>query len=180
MIRKFAFLCCFLTLLSACATTSPIQVDKTSTAAGKLSVGMELPVFSGTGLNGEYVDLAKVKGEKPIMLVFWTTWCGDCKNKMVAVNAMVEKYHRDIEIVGINVGMNDSEEKAKTYIIENGMTFPNVFDKTGELSEAYGLNKVFAIVIASKDGTTVMKLNSEPEIDDTVLEMLNSYSHNLQ
>jgi peroxiredoxin len=90
---------------------------------------------------------------------------------------MVRKYGEDdIQFVGINVGMNDTVDDAKAFVEKNKMTYPNVFDKTGELSEKYQLNKVFALILVSKDGTMMMRLNNIPDMDASVLEMLNSYN----
>ena len=164
MIRKVLFICCFLVLFA-------------STSFSAIRVGEQLPVFTGTDLNGQPLDLKQYVGEKPMMMVFWTSWCGDCPEKLAAINELVRRYGKeDIQFVGVNVGMNDTVEDAKAFIKENKMTYPNVFDKTGELSEKYQLNKVFALILVSKDGTMMMRLNNIPDMDSSVLEMLNSYN----
>ncbi len=165
MIRKVLFISCFLVLFASASSFSAIRV------------GEQLPVFSGTDLDGQPIDLNNYVGEKPMMMVFWTSWCDDCPEKLAAINDMVRKYGKDeIQFVGINVGMNDTEKDAKDFIKKNKMTYPNVFDKTGELSEKYQLNKVFALILVSKDGTMMMRLNNIPDMDASVLEMLNSYN----
>ena len=166
MIRmKIVFFCCFVALLA------PIS-------ALALNVGDKLPTFVGQDLNGKTVDLNTIVGKKPIMLVFWSTWCDDCKEKLPEINEMVKKYSDNgLEFIGINIGMKDTEKKARAYVKEKKMTYPNVFDKTGKLSEKYQLNKVFALIVAAKDGTIMMRFNNIPEFGDETLEILKTYVH---
>ncbi len=182
MIRMKMFLLCvfvFLTADIACAmVTSPnlTMMKKPETVTSKLHVGDPVPVFSSTGLAGQAVDLGSIVGEKPLLLVFWTSWCKDCPPKLRQVKDAVAALGKDsLVVVGVNVGMDDTEEKARAFIKENKMMYPNVFDKTGELSEKYQLNKVFSLIMVSKDGTILMRMNNVPIIDDSVIEMLNTF-----
>ncbi len=164
MKMKSMYLCCILLLF--CATA----------ALANIHVGNKVPLFTGTDLDGKPFDLASVAGKQPMILVFWTSWSKDCAKKIKDLQDKVEKLGKDkITLIGINVGMNDSEERARAFIKENNMQYPNVFDKTGALSEKYQLNKVFAMIMVSKDGTMMMRLNNVPIIDESVLEMLISY-----
>ena len=164
MIKRMLLFCCLLALIVP------------ASALSQAKMGEKLPAFSGIDLNGNPVDLNTIIGKKPIMLLFWATWCGDCKEKLFEINKLVKKYgKKDMEFIGINIGMNDTEDKARTYIKEQKMTYPNVFDKTGILSEKYQLNKAFALIVASKSGIVMMRLNNLPEFDDDSIEVLNSY-----
>jgi len=42
--------------------------------ASALGVGDKAPSFSGTELYGKSVDLGKILGKQPVMLVFWASW----------------------------------------------------------------------------------------------------------
>jgi peroxiredoxin len=164
MIKKILLFCCLLSLLVPVAAFSQAQI------------GEPLPAFSGIDLQGNPVDLNKIIGKKPIMLLFWASWCKDCKPKLKEINKLVAKYgEKDIQFIGINIGMKDSKKKARAFIKEYKMTYPNVFDKTGELSEKYQLNKAFALILASKGGTVVMRFNNVPEFGDDTIEALNSF-----
>jgi peroxiredoxin len=134
---------------------------------GATEVGEKLPAFTGKDMNGNPVDLAMVIGKKPVMLIFWSTWCANCKQEIPKINKLVEKYQKKgMKFIGINVGMNDTEKKARKYIQDFKMTYPNVFDKTGELSEKYEIPQVLTVFVARKDGKVVMKFTTAPIIDD--------------
>ncbi len=155
MLQKyFVFACCLLTLLM------PI-------AAKATDVGKELPAFIGQDMDGKSVDLEKIIGTKPLMLIFWSSWCVNCKQEIPKINELVKKYQKQgMEFIGINVGMNDTEKKARQYIKDYKITYPVVFDKTGALSEKYQIPKVLTVLVARKDGKVVMKYFNAPEIDD--------------
>jgi len=54
-------------------------------------------------LPGKTVDLNTIVGNEPIMLVFWSTWCDDCKEKLPEINEMVKKYSDNgLRFIGIN------------------------------------------------------------------------------
>jgi peroxiredoxin len=158
--RKLLLFCCFLVLLT------PVSVLA-------YSVGDPMPTFVGTDLNGHPVDLTEIVGKKPVMLIFWTSWCSDCKDKLPEINELVMKYrHKGMVFIGINTGNSDTIVKARAYIKEHKMSYPNVFDKTGELTRKYELNKPFALVMANQDGKVVMKFNSVPKFGDETLKAL--------
>lgn len=184
MIRMKIFLLCVLVLLATGSAFAFVSAPGGSAKKlpprppSKIHVGDNTPVFQGKDMNGQAFDLDVIVGKKPIMLVFWSTWCKDCKRKLADINEIAKKYGQDdIFFVGINVGMNDSVEKALAYIEENEITYPNIFDETGALSEKYQLNKVFSLILIDKNGIMKMKLNRVPIVDDMTLKMLNASVH---
>ncbi len=146
-------------------------------ASWAVKVGGTLPAFKGVDMKGHPVDLSKVIGKKPVALVFWTTWCPDCRRKLSEVNDLVKKWrHKGLVFVGINAGMNDSQEKAAALMKELKVDYPTVFDKTGALSEKYRIKKVFCMIVAAKDGTVMMEYyDTVPIIDDNNFLVLKTY-----
>lgn len=166
MIRtKLIVFCCFLSLIIPASALA-------------LQVGDKLPTFIAKDLNGQTVDLNTIVGHKPVMLVIWSTYCGDCKKNLDKINEMVMKYrHKGIEFIGINIGRMDSLIKARAYVKKHKMSYPNIFDQDVELAKKYHLNKAFVLILAAKDGTVVMKLDNVPEFDETTIETLNTYNY---
>ena len=130
--------------------------------------------FTAKDMDGKTIDLATVIGTKPVMLIFWASWCPNCKTEVPKVNELVKKYQeKGMEFIGINVGHNDSERKARRFMDTTGMTYPVIFDNKGKISRQYGIQGVPTILVADKKGVIVFKNYGVPEISDDKFQQLN-------
>lgn len=140
-------------------------------AAFAVNIGETLPSFAAQDMDGKAVDLKDSIGKKPIMLIFWASWCPYCKTEVPKVNEQVGKYAaKGMEFIGIN----DSETRARSFMDKTGMNYPVVFDKTGTLSQQYRVQGVPTIIIADKKGPVVFKYFGVPEVTDENFKQLNN------
>jgi len=108
------------------------------------------------------------------MLIFWASWCPNCKSEVPKVNALVKKYKsKGMEFIGINVGYNDSEGKARRFMDKNGITYPVIFDKKGIIPRQYGVQGVPTVLVANKKGIVVFRNYEIPEISDEYFQQIN-------
>ena len=64
----------------------------------------------------------------PVVLNFWASWCIPCREEMPAFEAVWQDYRdRGVHVVGVNV--QDSEEAARAFMREIGVTYPIVIDE---------------------------------------------------
>src|SRR5690554_6901591 len=92
-----------------------------SAADGLLDELLNAPIHL---ISGETVSLAEYQGEKPVYLKFWATWCQPCRQQMPHFQHVQEKYGDEIEVIGINLGLNDDLGSVKDTIAEFGLTMP--------------------------------------------------------
>src|SRR5919108_5480992 len=72
-------------------------------------VGEPLPEFAVQTFDGKNLSRATLAG-KPLMLVFWNTWCPDCMRELPRINRLAEKFGpRGLVVLAVNTGLNDSE-----------------------------------------------------------------------
>jgi cytochrome c biogenesis protein CcmG, thiol:disulfide interchange protein DsbE len=98
-----------------------------STAPPKSLVGKPGPDFS-LALLGTSKTLSsdELKGH-PVVLNFWASWCVPCREEAPALQSAWEMYaNRGVRIVGVN--LQDSEQDAKDFVKEFGLTYPIVRD----------------------------------------------------
>lgn len=62
-----------------------------ATTLSAAQLGQPLIAFKGTDLKGEQYDLQQSIGTKPIMLIFWASWCPTCKSEAPKINKLAEK-----------------------------------------------------------------------------------------
>ena len=90
-------------------------------------------------ISGETVSLAEYKGERPVYLKFWATWCQPCRQQMPHFEHVQKEYGDEIEVIGINLGLNDDLSAVKDTIREFGLTMPMAIDDGGHLAQKFRL-----------------------------------------
>jgi len=101
------------------------------------------------------VSLEDFKG-KAVVLNFWATWCGPCREEMPLLEEYWNKYKKkDVVFLGIDV--MDDKNNAAEFIKKMGVTYPNLYDPTGKASSKYGVIALPATFFINKDGTIAFK-----------------------
>lgn len=138
-------------------------------------LGQPLIAFKGMDLKGEQYDLQQSIGTKPIMLIFWASWCPTCKSEVPKINKLVEKYQqRGMEFVAVNVGFNDTVERAQAFTQQTGMTYRAYFDGSGTIAGKYRLQGVPTVIIADRQGIIRFRNFTTPDIPDALFAELSA------
>jgi len=110
-----------------------------------------LPDFSLERLTGGQIALADYRGEKPVILDFWASWCPNCRRDMPVLSRFYRQYKDQIEVIGVNLQENRSA--VERYINSANIAFPIALDPAGLASRAYGVRYTNTHVLVNKDGT---------------------------
>lgn len=122
-------------------------------APGKMYTDMTI-----NDLNGQPRKLSDWVGKgQYVMIDFWASWCGPCRQEMPNVKANYEKYHEaGFEIIGISF---DQKANAwKEAVNQIGMKWPQLSDLGGWQSSAvgvYGINSIPASILVDGNGKIV-------------------------
>jgi len=104
--------------------------------------------FTLTTFDGEKITLSKLK-DKPVVLNFWASWCGPCREEGEALEATWQKYKDKIYFLGLNY--RDNKKDALAFIKEFKVTYPNGPDEDN-ISSDYGLTGVPETFVVNTDG----------------------------
>ena len=123
--------------------------------------------FKGMSLAGKPLDMEQVIGKRPVMLIFWASWCPSCRVEVPKINKLAEKYQgRGMDFIAINVGHNDSVERAQAFANKNGMTYPILFDSSSQITDQYRVQGVPTVIIADKRGIIRFRNFGAPDISE--------------
>jgi peroxiredoxin len=90
----------------------------------------------GELLGGGRTSLAANKG-KIVVLNFWGTWCPPCRVETPQFDRVYRKiHHRGVNFLGIDV--KDSRGNAKSFVHENDISYPIIYDHPDETALRLG------------------------------------------
>jgi thiol-disulfide isomerase/thioredoxin len=114
-----------------------------------------VPPFAMKDLAGEMVSTAELKG-KAIIINFWATWCGPCREEIPEMIALQSKYQGSLQIIGISEDDGPPDPVAK-FVQKIGINYP-VIMYTDALEKEYGgVSALPTSFLVNKDGRVVQK-----------------------
>lgn len=129
--------------------------------------------FELPNLTGEQKTLYNYLG-KPVVLVFWATWCGPCNEEMPRLQNYYET-KKDVQIVTVNA--TDTEASIETvtkYATKKGWDLPILLDETGDIRKRFGGFTIPTTIFLSANGEIVHEVYGpidEAYIDNIISEL---------
>ena len=106
---------------------------------------------------GEQVLLGDVMQGRPTVVNVWATWCPYCVDEMADFQAMFERHGDEVQFVMLDVSDSSHEmTEARSYVAEQGYTFPVYYDAAHEFTTLYGVFGLPTTVVLDADGTTLL------------------------
>jgi peroxiredoxin len=130
------------------------------------------PAFTLTTSQGEQMSLDDMGG-KVVLLDFWATWCGPCKESLPEIQRIAQKF-ADQPFVVISISSDKDESAWKNFIQRNRMTWPQYRDANGALSRAYSVSTIPHYFSIDTDGVLQsVKVGSGADVEGDVRRLLN-------
>ncbi|TLS50018.1 TlpA family protein disulfide reductase [Paenibacillus antri] len=142
-----------LTFVLILAGVAMFQSGKASNQEQLPKIGFQAPGFQLSDLNGESYFFDNIRGNKPVVVNFWASWCNPCRIEAPELVKLYKEYGEEIEILAVNLTEGDSAEAAAEFAEEYGFTFPVLLDKEGTVSDLFQTRAVPTTYFINKDGT---------------------------
>ena len=113
--------------------------------------GAPAPDFELKAPDGTVYRLSDLRG-RPVMLNFWATWCGPCRQEMPAIEDEYRARGGDgLVVLAINV--KESRGLVEPFVQRLGLTFPVLLDHSGSVSARYRVRSLPTTFFVAPDGT---------------------------
>jgi len=114
------------------------------------SVADTAPDFALKSNQGETLRLSDHRGEV-ILLNFWASWCGPCRQEMPVLDAINKRYSDlGFSVIGVNVDKDST--LADKLLRDIPVGFPVLYDNLSLVSETYSVDAMPTTVIIDRDG----------------------------
>ena len=115
-----------------------------------LSPRTPAPDFTLHAADGHNLRLQELRGQV-VLVNFWATWCGPCREEMPRLDALYRKYQASgFTLLGVSV--DDDGAKAADVARRLGVSFPVLFDSDKSVSRRYDLATMPSTVLIDRDG----------------------------
>jgi thiol-disulfide isomerase/thioredoxin len=118
--------------------------------AGAAAVKGPAPNFTLKSLGGKNLKLSEMTGNV-VLINFWASWCGPCREEMPLLNALHKKYAPlGFTVLGVNV--EEDLDEARRFLGHVPVDFPILLDNTNKVSKQYKVVAMPTTVVVDRDG----------------------------
>lgn len=121
------------------AIAAPVTADKGAA-----------PDFGLPDAAGQTVSLSDFEGQV-VLINFWASWCGPCREEMPLLNALHERYEpMGFTMLGVNV--EEDSTAADRFLNGTPVSFPILYDRENAVSQLYDVIAMPSTVIVDRQG----------------------------
>jgi len=121
------------------------------------------PTFDLERLDGRgSIDLASLRGKKPMVLDFWASWCVPCIHESKRLEAAQKEYGDRVAFIGVDT--KDFSSDARQWQKKHGITYPSVHDGSGSVLSKWGGLPIPRIFFVARSGRVVGELIVEEDL----------------
>jgi len=115
-----------------------------------VGVGHDAPDFALRSSAGTNLRLSEHRGQV-VMINFWATWCGPCRQEMPKLEEIFSRYERaGFTLLGVNI--DEDSARAQRLADELGVSFPLLFDEEQTVSRLYDVRAMPMTVMVDRGG----------------------------
>lgn len=131
-------------------------------------------LFAKNDLRGKMAPTLEVKNwingpapkttGKVVLIDFWATWCGPCRNLIPELNKFKEKFGDDLVIIGLS---DEPESKLQEFIKSTDVKYPIGTDPDKTMKKQIGIKGIPHVLVISPD--KIVRWQGFPGMDEDKL-----------
>lgn len=125
-----------------------------------LAAGKDAPLFETVDMEGKPFVLKDAIAEGPVMLVFWSLFCGSCRDELPILQEELPKFEAaKVRLIALNLDEASRQKSVKTFAKQQGFTFPILMNKSEtksyDIDLTYDVKMTPALYLIGKDGKVI-------------------------
>lgn len=118
--------------------------------ARALDAGKQVPAIGLADLSGKRIDEAALAG-KVVIVDFWASWCGPCKEEMPVLERLYQKHRKDgLVVVGVSVDRDVAN--IREFLKRVRVSFPIVHDVAHDVADRFEPTKMPTSYVVDRKG----------------------------
>lgn len=133
----------------SCASQTNVRATNVASTAPEKN--QPAPNLDLKTLSGRRVRLSDYAG-KVVVINFWATWCGPCREEIPAFVRLREQYHdRGLEIIGVSLD-EEPEETVSEFVRQLHITYPVAVATLVEVEKYGPIDQIPTTFIVNRQG----------------------------
>lgn len=128
-----------------------LLIVQSASASAPDLIGKSASDFALRSLKQENIRLSEQLGEV-VILNFWATWCGSCRQEMPLLDEIYLKYRR-AGLVLLSINIDEDVDRAAEMAATLGVSYPVLMDSRNEVAKAYEVGTMPSTVLIDREGT---------------------------
>ena len=152
VLLKRVVIAAMLSLMSIVSADPTLAGDPfVSLRMSRLPAGSMAVPFALTTLDGKVVKSSELAG-KVVLVNFWATWCGPCKEEMPSL-ARLQKQLDPTQFALMTVTTDLQRQGIAHFLSQLGVSLPVLFDEDQEVSRSFMVRGLPTTIVIAQDGT---------------------------
>jgi thiol-disulfide isomerase/thioredoxin len=127
-----------------------VLIVTTLLASNALAGGATAPDFALPARDGSTVRLSELRGQV-VMINFWATWCGPCRQEMPLLVQLQSKYE-PLGFTLLAVNVEPDSAAAVDWLKGVAADLPVLFDRKNAVAESFGVQGMPSSVFVDRTG----------------------------